>query len=468
MRKTDTLLTRCAVFLGVHVVCIAVFLSITASGVMQAWKLMYSTYKSNLWAQGDLVSLPEDSIDFVIPRVLANGTLSEFHVTDSKVRDPAYYRDLASFIKWSQLANAAESRFRRRRIEAYYYDEPTGEKWAWSRRVGILHYNAEGELDGSLTDRGFVAGSPERSSFNDAVEIFYRRAGPPMFGFRTRDGMYRVDLARRTIERIASLPEAAFTFHSEGASGWIVYSFTPGRIYFTVNEPDGPSGSFEVPDSIRRSGDFGISIGGGDRVILRAEVPGSRTDLSVRYHVSVHTSEGDVLDKYTYEFATTPPHRFVTFHDGSIELHRLQAWALNQSRMTWFTGAMMPVSWWIPLPGLDQWLPRNWRMTRSELLARLDSRWLGVVVSVVLAALLALYASRRLGNPRAMLIWAVLVLILGIPAFLCYFILRRPRKPELCTGCGLRQSTGPAGCRRCGLAFPKPQPAGIEILSPLS
>ena len=88
------------------------------------------------------------------------------------------------------------------------------------------------------------------------------------------------------------------------------------------------------------------------------------------------------------------------------------------------------------------------------------------VVSIPLG-IVVFVRHRRFGD-RAALIWAVYVMLMGVPGAIGYWLHRRWPPTERCSRCGADAPRDRDACLRCGAAFPLPSPKGVEMLDKTS
>jgi hypothetical protein len=105
----------------------------------------------------------------------------------------------------------------------------------------------------------------------------------------------------------------------------------------------------------------------------------------------------------------------------------------------------------------------------AALLSPLGTTWPSLPAAFVLASILAIIAWRRgraFGlSQRVRMVWAVFVLLFGLPAFVGFLICRRWPIRLPCPTCHARAPRDRTACAECGTFFPEPSPRGIEIFA---
>jgi hypothetical protein len=97
----------------------------------------------------------------------------------------------------------------------------------------------------------------------------------------------------------------------------------------------------------------------------------------------------------------------------------------------------------------------------------LSDSWPQFLVVVALGVILAwrTYRWQHVYRRPATGLWTTFVLLLGVPAFLAYWLENRKAKLESCTSCGEIVPRDRDACAACETQFPAPQPVGTEIFA---
>ena len=73
------------------------------------------------------------------------------------------------------------------------------------------------------------------------------------------------------------------------------------------------------------------------------------------------------------------------------------------------------------------------------------------------------YLHHRRYSHGAAIIWAIYVMVMGVPGAIGYWLHRSWSPTERCSGCGVDAPRDRDACYQCGMAFPIPSPKGIEM-----
>lgn len=465
MRKLDRLLASGVLAIAAHLLFGIGF----ALGVEFAIKSMTDWWGRVAWVQGQPIRLdatrtrPEEPI----PAILPDGSF-----------DPQYsgpIQELPEFSNgWTyQVARSRYSEDEWRRLMARwltgaYVPPGTTGQWTWDTPSGIRHFDATGEVDGALTDDGFVRGGDPASSFNEAVFAYpdqYTALASNAGGvlvYATPRAFYRADLIARTIVKLAEFSEEPVSYGAGGLRDFgspvpRVFVLTPSSVHWFDTDRAGGFGSFEMPEAMRSLHGHQTALGADGRVIVRAWPEEPVSPGVARFNVAVFESDGRLVDSYEYDIDYT----------DLVGVYQSLGERTGQDLGVTFAGrlvqAVMPPAWRIPLDPAEAFIsPMDYAFRRGWL-KTIGGLWTALIVSGIAAALVAWLARRRGAGWAGTIAWAAAVVALGIPmAPAAYFIIR-PARREACAGCGARQSAARATCRRCGAAAPGPAKLGIEI-----
>lgn len=401
-----------------------------------------------------------------IPQVLKDGRLEPKaripqdvqHVAIFTAYDPRWAYHVAGFSAW----------------------QGENERWTWSASSGLcLTDPRTGSLIGTLTDQGFEAGNRGRSSICDAYSILaesWESDLPPRLVYATKDGLYRADLQRKSIVKIAELQGRVYLIGSMAMTSGSatlsrVYALGPAKIWWSDGSPEGRYGSFDVPGSIRTassSGAYEMCVGTDDRLILRAEISAGSTIDSRKFQVAVLRAEGEPETSYTYVLNAPPgAHFFENTRDGREKLYHGYGERGGASLFGRLAQVLTPPALWAATLWAASEYPDFYRVGLSEVLLRGFGGWGVIAAGATLIALAAVHRGLRCGQSwPALAGWFAAIWAFGIPMALAHWVLVRPVRMETCGPCGERQPPSRTTCRRCGAAIAGPAPEGVEILRP--
>jgi hypothetical protein len=342
-----------------------------------------------------------------------------------------------------------------------------GEQWVWSPRVGILLYDLKSKLIGSLTDDGFVPGRIRAASFKRALS-FYPSFGPVdhlgFFAYVTPEGFYRADLTDRRIVRIAELDEPANLQVGKTYPAPHLFAFGRNKIHWTEARPGGRFGSFDVPEEIRKvapKGQYSVAFGEDDRLILRAPHAQEIYRTASRYTVAVLSAEGNPIDAYEYDVNV----KGGRLYDGTLSegwfSHILGEWASATPPGKVAQCLMAPL---LRKVYVRSQMSRAYEYYLQDFHEGFGGTWLGLAVSLLVAAAVVVRAHWRRRPWSQTVAWALLAAAVGIPAALAHVLLVRPARLETCPSCGRRQLPMNPRCQKCGAAVQGPMLEGVEIL----
>ncbi len=355
----------------------------------------------------------------------------------------------------------AEDRDYRRPYSMMAYSDGNSGTWQFRPRQGIRYLGPDGRLLGSLTEAGWVEGreaafGPSRVHWLN-VEPAHRTAR-----YLSDAGLYGVDLGERKITRLVEerVDWSDLRIWRQAGRTWCL---TGQRLLWAATGPKPAGGSLPLPAGLdpatveaRPLLDFGI--------ILRGEIPGSRTDRKVEYRVAVIDGRGVLQSEYSYTLSAPPGTRLLSQKEVRTLLVRSELSGLTGGWGQIASSALMP-------PGLVL-LVRSLTFHSMDLerLPALLRIFQSLVIGFIVSALLALWVLRsclkRRRGAGVTAAWVLITVLFGVAGALTYRSLARFEKLETCGGCAKPFPASMGACASCGRAAEPPAKLGIEMLRP--
>jgi hypothetical protein len=261
----------------------------------------------------------------------------------------------------------------------------------------------------------------------------------------TPDALHRIDLARRTTAVV--LREPAIVSASR-----LVLAATSER-----------------PQLVRavRTRDRILLLGDDSSVPRSYRLPKELHDERLTVYA---LADGQLLAQFS--LLDTAAQRFVKF-DAEGRVSRRHELPPSQSPgPAWLTSLLVPAPLFDTLANLALY-PTSRHAVHPKLSYRdalertLSGTWPGLVANCLIGVLAAVACVRQQrafvlsGTP----VWAIFVLLLGVPGLLGYLCHRSWPPRSACPACGQMAPRDRPACRDCGQAFPLPARSGMEIFA---
>jgi hypothetical protein len=316
-----------------------------------------------------------------------------------------------------------------------------------TRADGVMSHIAcsASAWEGSMLSGQF----PQRSSLPSEASAFSETW---VYLAGTDHHLYQVDLRKRAVRAVLERPKiASIAYHDAALAN---DRTEKSLVVRTASELLLLDDKMEV----RRTYKLPAEIA--DRSFSWAEIsPGH----AVAYWLDVmHVPQGTSVDRIVWfdTSGTVARRETATLHTAELGSLRFVAACPCPLVM----GATVLV--FAPATLIEQRRAADWTEALQMAREELGPAWLAVQIVAVALAALCWWRERRYASPGAeQIVWPLVVLIGGVPAWLGYRFSRRWPVLERCPSCGASVPRDCAECARCRREFPRPTIAGTEIFA---